>query len=120
MKGAVLHRPHDVRYEERQDPTMIEPTDAILRMAATCVCGSDLWPYRGIDAEAILARLKGHETLRDYRARLRCKDGAIKGLLINSNVLWFEGEFIHIRSFTRDVTERKRLEAQLATPGCLR
>src|SRR5437868_12501023 len=50
MKGAVLYGPHDVRFEERQDPAIIEPTDAILRMAATCVCGSDLWPYRGIDA----------------------------------------------------------------------
>jgi threonine dehydrogenase-like Zn-dependent dehydrogenase len=49
MKGAILYGPHDVRYEERQDPTIIEPTDAIVRMAATCVCGSDLWPYRGID-----------------------------------------------------------------------
>jgi threonine dehydrogenase-like Zn-dependent dehydrogenase len=50
MKGAVLHGPHDVRFEERADSRIIEPTDAILRMAATCVCGSDLWPYRGIDA----------------------------------------------------------------------
>src|SRR4029450_10773672 len=35
--------------EERDEPTIIEPTDAILRLSATCVCGSDLWPYRGID-----------------------------------------------------------------------
>ena len=50
MKGAVLFGPRDVRFVERQDPTLIEPTDAIIRMSATCVCGSDLWPYRGIDA----------------------------------------------------------------------
>ncbi len=50
MKGAVLFGPRDVRFVERQDPTIIEPTDAIIRMSATCVCGSDLWPYRGIDA----------------------------------------------------------------------
>ena len=49
MKGTILHAPGDVRYEERPDPTIIEPTDAIIRMAATCVCGSDLWPYRGIE-----------------------------------------------------------------------
>jgi threonine dehydrogenase-like Zn-dependent dehydrogenase len=49
MRGAVLHGPHDVRFEERADPRIIEPTDAILRLSATCVCGSDLWPYRGID-----------------------------------------------------------------------
>jgi threonine dehydrogenase-like Zn-dependent dehydrogenase len=35
--------------EERQDPKIIEPADAILRLSATCVCGSDLWPYRGIE-----------------------------------------------------------------------
>src|SRR6059058_1987937 len=50
MKGAILYGPYDVRFEGRADPAIIEPTDAILRMAATCVCGSDLWPYRGIDA----------------------------------------------------------------------
>jgi threonine dehydrogenase-like Zn-dependent dehydrogenase len=42
-----MHAPGDVRYEERADPTINEPTDAIIRMSATCVCGSDLWPYRG-------------------------------------------------------------------------
>jgi threonine dehydrogenase-like Zn-dependent dehydrogenase len=46
MKGAVLHGPRDVRFEERADPEITEPTDVILRLSATCVCGSDLWPYR--------------------------------------------------------------------------
>jgi threonine dehydrogenase-like Zn-dependent dehydrogenase len=50
MRGAVLYGPRDVRFEERDEPTIIEPTDAIIRLSATCVCGSDLWPYRGIDA----------------------------------------------------------------------
>src|SRR5216684_803796 len=49
MKGAVLYGPRDVRFEERSTPKIIEPTDAIIRMSATCVCGSDLWPYRGIN-----------------------------------------------------------------------
>lgn len=49
MRGAVLYGPGDVRFEERADPTIVEPTDVILRIAATCVCGSDLWPYRGVD-----------------------------------------------------------------------
>ena len=48
IRGAVLHGPRDVRFEEREAPTIIEPTDAIIRVSATCVCGSDLWPYRGI------------------------------------------------------------------------
>ena len=49
MQGVMLYGPHDVRVEERPDPAIIEPTDAIIRIAATCVCGSDLWPYRGIE-----------------------------------------------------------------------
>jgi threonine dehydrogenase-like Zn-dependent dehydrogenase len=48
MRGAILYGPRDVRFEERAAPTIIEPTDAIIRISATCVCGSDLWPYRGI------------------------------------------------------------------------
>ncbi len=48
MKGTVLYGPRDVRYEDREDPKIIKPTDAIIRISATCVCGSDLWPYRGI------------------------------------------------------------------------
>jgi threonine dehydrogenase-like Zn-dependent dehydrogenase len=50
MRGAVLYAPGDVRVEERDDPKLVEPTDAIIRLSATCVCGSDLWPYRGIEA----------------------------------------------------------------------
>ena len=48
MRGTVLYGPRDVRFEEREDPTIIEPTDAVIRLPATCVCGSDLWPYRGL------------------------------------------------------------------------
>jgi threonine dehydrogenase-like Zn-dependent dehydrogenase len=49
MQGAVLHGPGDIRFEERQVPTIMEATDAIIRISATCVCGSDLWPYRGVN-----------------------------------------------------------------------
>jgi threonine dehydrogenase-like Zn-dependent dehydrogenase len=49
MRGAVLHAPGDVRIEERDDPRIIASTDAVIRLSATCVCGSDLWPYRGIE-----------------------------------------------------------------------
>ena len=60
MKGTMLYGPRDVRFEERPDPTIIEPTDAILRISAACVCGSDLWPYRGI-AEVTQSQPMGHE-----------------------------------------------------------
>jgi threonine dehydrogenase-like Zn-dependent dehydrogenase len=49
MRGAVLHAPGDVRVDQRPDPRIEKPTDAIIRLSATCVCGSDLWPYRGIE-----------------------------------------------------------------------
>ena len=45
----MLYAPGDVRLEQRDDPTIVEPTDAIIQLSATCVCGSDLWPYRGIE-----------------------------------------------------------------------
>ena len=50
MRGAMLYAPRDIRVEDRADPKITEPTDAIIRLPATCVCGSDLWPYRGIEA----------------------------------------------------------------------
>ncbi len=49
MRGVVMYAPGDVRVEDRPEPTILKPTDAIIRLSATCVCGSDLWPYRGAD-----------------------------------------------------------------------
>ncbi len=61
----------------------------------------------------ILQRLSRNETLCNYEARLRRKDGSICHVLINSNVFWKDGEFIHTRCFTRDITDRKQVEAAL-------
>jgi len=47
MRATVLHGPGDVRVETLDDPKLLAPTDAILRLSASCICGSDLWPYRG-------------------------------------------------------------------------
>ncbi len=60
MRGVVLYAPGDIRFEERAAPRIIEPTDAIIRMSATCVCGSDLWSYRGINPVAQPTPM-GHE-----------------------------------------------------------
>jgi threonine dehydrogenase-like Zn-dependent dehydrogenase len=59
MRGVVMHSAGDVRVEEREDPRIVEPTDAVIRLAATCICGSDLWPYRGI--EPADHQVMGHE-----------------------------------------------------------
>ncbi len=48
MKATFLYGPRDVRFEERETPKVEKSTDAVIRIAATCVCGSDLWPYRGL------------------------------------------------------------------------
>ena len=49
MRGVIMHGPGDVRVEERERPQIVQPTDAIIRVPASCICGSDLWPYRGIE-----------------------------------------------------------------------
>lgn len=50
MRATVLYGPRDIRFEDREMPKIVEPTDAIIRIAVTCVCGSDLWPYRGVQS----------------------------------------------------------------------
>jgi two-component system cell cycle sensor histidine kinase/response regulator CckA len=62
----------------------------------------------------ILARLVQGETLHDYEARMRAKDGSIKHVAISSNVMWKNGKFIHTRSLTRDITNRRRVERRIA------
>ncbi|TSD92854.1 zinc-dependent alcohol dehydrogenase family protein [Skermania sp. ID1734] len=60
MRGAVIYGPGDVRVEQRENPAIIAPTDAIIRVSAACVCGSDLWDYRGIN-EVARPTPMGHE-----------------------------------------------------------
>jgi signal transduction histidine kinase len=61
----------------------------------------------------ILERLSRNETIREYESRLRRKDGSIRHVVIHSNVYFRDGKFVHTRCFTRDITERKRLEEEL-------
>ena len=60
MRGAIINAPGDISVEDRPDPTIVEPTDAVIRTVAACVCGSDLWPYRGVD-KVKRPRPIGHE-----------------------------------------------------------
>lgn len=60
MKATILNAPRDIRLEDVPDPTIVAPTDALVRVTAACVCGSDLWPYRGINEVAEPTRI-GHE-----------------------------------------------------------
>jgi threonine dehydrogenase-like Zn-dependent dehydrogenase len=60
MRGAVMYGPGDVRVEERDDPRVEAPTDALIRVSASCVCGSDLWLYRGLEQHEFPTPM-GHE-----------------------------------------------------------
>jgi threonine dehydrogenase-like Zn-dependent dehydrogenase len=60
MQGTVLYGPRDVRFEEHDEPAIVEPTDAVIRLSASCICGSDLWPYRGLQPMKGPAHM-GHE-----------------------------------------------------------
>ena len=60
MLGTVLHGPRDVRCEEVPEPKILKPTDAIIRLSATCICGSDLWPFRGLN-DTSEPKAMGHE-----------------------------------------------------------
>jgi len=60
MLSTILYGPRDVRVEDRDAPSILKPTDAVIRLAATCICGSDLWPYRGIQSTAQPTPM-GHE-----------------------------------------------------------
>lgn len=90
MFGAVIHAPWDVRYEERPDPVLVEPTDAIVRTVAACVCGSDLWRYRGIAAVPKPAPI-GHEycgvveAVGDAVTTVRPGDFVVGGFLYSDN-----------------------------------
>lgn len=59
MRGVIMYAPGDVRVEERDRPRIVQPTDAVIRLSASCICGSDLWPYRG--AESVDRTPMGHE-----------------------------------------------------------
>jgi threonine dehydrogenase-like Zn-dependent dehydrogenase len=60
MLATVMHGPGDIRYEDVAEPKILKPTDAIIKLAATCICGSDLWPYRGLQPQSGPAHM-GHE-----------------------------------------------------------
>ncbi|OZE22897.1 IMP dehydrogenase [Rhodococcus sp. 05-2254-6] len=61
MRSVTMYAAGDVRVEDREKPTIVEPTDAVIRVTATCICGSDLWPYRGSEPLYVTPQPMGHE-----------------------------------------------------------
>ncbi len=109
MRGTVIHGPRDVRLEERRDPTILAPTDAVVRTVATCVCGSDLWRYRGIQPVAKPTPI-GHEyvgVVEDVGAEVtsvRPGQFVVGGFLTSDNTcpLCRAGAHAHCRNGTGD------------------
>jgi threonine dehydrogenase-like Zn-dependent dehydrogenase len=62
MRATVMHKAGDVRIEDVPDPTIVEPTDAILRVTRACICGSDLWPYASMEPSET-GQSMGHEAI---------------------------------------------------------
>jgi threonine dehydrogenase-like Zn-dependent dehydrogenase len=89
MRGVVMEAPGNVHVEEREDPKIIEPTDAIVRITATCICGSDLWPYRGV--EHVDHQPRGHEyvgvveEIGDAVKTLKVGDFVVGSFVISDN-----------------------------------
>ena len=62
MRATVMYGAGDVRIENVPDPSIIEPTDAIIRVVRACICGSDLWPYNSMDPSEP-GQSMGHEAI---------------------------------------------------------
>ncbi len=84
MRGVVLHAPGDVRVEDRDDPTILEPTDAIIRLSATCICGSDLWPYRGVEQVDDAGRWATSTSASSRRSARRCTTVKVGDFVVGS------------------------------------
>ncbi|MFD7015603.1 zinc-dependent alcohol dehydrogenase family protein [Streptomyces sp. NPDC059161] len=89
MRATVIHAPHDIRVEEVPDPTVRMSTDAVVRVLRACICGSDLWAYRGESARQPGQRI-GHEFLgivEEAGADVRLR----KGDLVVAPFVWSDG-----------------------------
>jgi threonine dehydrogenase-like Zn-dependent dehydrogenase len=128
-----MYGPGDVRVEDRDDPKIIEPTDAVIRVTATCICGSDLWPYRGV--EPAEHQVMGHEYVgvveevgSDVRT-VRVGDFVVGSFVISDNTCdicrsGFQSKCVHAEFVSQTIgtqAERARIPRAdgtlVATPG---
>ena len=96
MRATIIHGAGDVRVETVPDPKILEPTDALVRVAAACICGSDLWPYRSMPASQTGARI-GHEFLGVIEDVGVDVAGFAAGDLVVAPFVWSDGtcDFCH-------------------------
>jgi threonine dehydrogenase-like Zn-dependent dehydrogenase len=90
VRATVLHAPGDVRLEQAPDPTIEGPRDAVVRVLASCICGSDLWPYRGDPAPGKPRRM-GHEFVGVVETAGDDVTGVRAGDVVVAPFLWSDG-----------------------------
>ncbi|MFD9220925.1 zinc-dependent alcohol dehydrogenase family protein [Streptomyces sp. NPDC060064] len=90
MRATVIHAPHDIRVEEVPDPAIQQPTDVVLRVLRACICGSDLWAYRGESARQPGQRI-GHEFLGVVEEAGSAVSGFAPGDLVVAPFVWSDG-----------------------------
>ncbi|MEN3586302.1 zinc-dependent alcohol dehydrogenase family protein [Streptomyces sp. ZYX-F-203] len=90
MRATVINGPHDIRIEDVPDPTVRRPTDAVVRVVAACVCGSDLWAYRGVAKRAAGQRI-GHEFLGVVEETGSEVSGFRRGDFVVAPFVWSDG-----------------------------
>ncbi|MFE9409166.1 zinc-dependent alcohol dehydrogenase family protein [Streptomyces sp. NPDC006704] len=90
MRATVIHAPHDIRVEEVADPKVQMPTDAVVRVLRACICGSDLWAYRGESARKPGQRI-GHEFLGIVEEAGSEVRGLRTGDLVVAPFVWSDG-----------------------------
>lgn len=90
MRATVIHAPHDIRVEEVPDPAIQHPTDVVVRVLRSCICGSDLWAYRGVAARVPGQRI-GHEFLGTVESAGADVRGFATGDLVVAPFVWSDG-----------------------------
>ena len=133
MRQVVMHTVGDVRVEDRPDPKIEQPTDAIIRLTATCICGSDLWPYRGI--EPADHQVMGHEyvgvveEVGDQVKNVKVGDFVVGSFVISDNTCeicqaGFQSKCVHAEFVAQTIgtqSEKARIPhadgTLVATPG---
>ncbi|MCX4449900.1 MULTISPECIES: zinc-dependent alcohol dehydrogenase family protein [unclassified Streptomyces] len=90
MRATVIHAPHDIRVQEVPDPVIQQPTDVVLRVLRACICGSDLWAYRGESARQPGQRI-GHEFLGIVEEAGSEVRGFAVGDLVVAPFVWSDG-----------------------------
>ncbi|SDK87974.1 hypothetical protein SAMN04487820_11547 [Actinopolyspora mzabensis] len=96
MRATVIHGAGDVRVEDVADPVLAEPTDAIVRVSLTCICGSDLWPYKGMEQDGAGSRI-GHEFVGIVEETGSEVGGLRAGDLVVSPFTWSDGHCTYCR-----------------------